>query len=106
MIHKSILDRFIHMFPHDRQGHVPVHSDHWQEMDFEHTEMDPYEEGISEEERARRVEYLNTVWWPDVLEQVEAERRRLEEEHGHTFSEHWKSVVHRSPERPGGFGVT
>ena len=36
MIHKSLFGQLGDLFPHDRNGNVPVHNDHWQEMEFEH----------------------------------------------------------------------
>ncbi len=105
MFPKSELERFGGRFPHDLVGDVPVGGDCWRQMQFDHAEMDPNEEGISAEEKSRRVEYLDTVWWPKVLEKVHLERQRLEAEHGETFIQHWERVVNRKPHLPHGFGV-
>jgi len=105
MFHKSKLDQFEHQFPHDAQGHVPHPHDRWDQMQFEVEGMDPHEEGISEEEKKRRIEYLNNVWWPQVIAQVEEERQRLETLHGATFMSHWKDLLHHPPESMPGMGV-
>ena len=105
MFHKSKLEQYEHNLPHDSKGHVPSHTDHWQQMEFEHTDKDPNEPGISAEEKAKRIEYLNTEWWRQALQQVEEERDRLHEQHGDTFMKHWGSLVHHSPESPHGFNV-
>lgn len=105
MLHKSSFEHFSGRFPHDTKGNVPVHRDHWHEMEYDHGDMDPNELGISDEEKARRIEYLNTEWWPKILEQVEEERQRLAHQHGETFMEHWKSVTHIDPEGHQGFEI-
>ena len=105
MFHKSKLDEYGHRFPHDQTGQVPVHGDHWREMQFDHAGMDPHEEGISVEEQSRRMEYLNNEWWPEVLQQVHNEKQRLEAEHGETFTHHWHDIVYQSPRTPHGFGI-
>jgi hypothetical protein len=105
MFHKSQLDPYPHQFPHDRKGFVPHPTDHWSEMQFEHADMDPHEEGISAEEQARRIEYLNTEWWPQVLDRVADERQRLEEEHGESFITHWHTLMKQPPDNTHGFGL-
>ena len=105
MLRKSELDQFNHRFPHDHNGHVPVHGDHWQAMQFDHAEMDPHQDGISEEESARRMEYLNKVWWPSILQQVQEERQRLEAEHGESFIKHWERVTKSTENSSHLFGI-
>ena len=105
MFHKSKLGEYDHRFPHDQAGHVPVHRDHWQQMQFDHADMDPHEDGISGEESTRRLEYLNQVWWPAILQRVNDERQRLETEYGQTFTKHWHDIVYQSPKTEHGFGV-
>ncbi|MCX7387095.1 MAG: hypothetical protein NTX48_10550 [Planctomycetales bacterium] len=105
MIHKSLFGQLGDLFPHDRNGNVPVHNDHWQEMEFEHPEMDPHETGISIEEQSRRTEYLNTVWWPEILQAVNNQRQSLQDEHGESFIEHWNRTVHESPKATPFFGI-
>lgn len=105
MFHKSEFDHLGHEFPHDQNGFVPVHGDHWRDLQFEHDGMDPQEAGISDEERKRRTEFLNTVWWPEVLKRVQNEHRRLMQIHGETFTEHWHRTVYQSPDTEHGFGV-
>lgn len=103
MFHKSHIGEHGERFPADLKGHVPVHGDCWRRMHFDHGELDPEEPGISEEERARRITYLDKVWWPQVLEKVHAERLLLEAEHGPTFMERWDEVAHQGPPMPHGF---
>lgn len=105
MFHKSHMDSFNHQFPHDTQGFVPHPGDHWRDMNFEQEGLDPDEEGISVEEHDRRVAYLNSTWWPEVLKCVEEEKQRLETEHGETFIQHWKHVLEVPTSHPHGFGV-
>ena len=105
MIHKSLLGQHGERFPHDRNGNVPVHGDHWRDLQFEYPEMDPHEAGISTEEQARRIEYLNTVWWPGILQDVSNQRQSLENEHGESFTELWNRTVRESPETPHFFGI-
>lgn len=106
MLHKSKLDQFESQFPHDANGNVPVHRDHWQTMEYDHGEMDPNEPGLSAEEKARRIEYLNKEWWPQILKQVEEERHRLAVKHGGTFMDHWKNVIYNKPAGHQGFEAT
>ncbi len=106
MFHKSEMDQYGHQFPHDAKGYVPHATDHWRDMNFEHEGLDPYEEGISPEEHDQRVAYLNSTWWPEVLQRVDEERQRLEAEHGETFAKHWQHVLDMPTDNPHGFGVT
>ena len=106
MFHKSQLGHFDDQFPHDLTGYVPTEGDHWRQMQFDHADMDPDEKGISADEKARRIEYLNVVWWPEVLQRVHGERQRLEAEHGESFIEHWQRVVNRAPDTPHGFDAS
>lgn len=105
MFHKSELAHFSEHFPQDATGYVPVHGDCWRQMQFDRADMDPDEEGISAEEKARRIEYLDSVWWPEVLKKVNKERERLEEEHGESFISRWHRAVNRRPNESHGFGV-
>ncbi len=105
MFHKSELGEHATGFPHDTAGYVPRGGDHWRQMKFEHGAMDPEEEGISAEERLRRIEYLDQVWWPQILEKVSQEHDRLVNEHGESYLQRWQRVVNRSPDQPGGFEV-
>ncbi len=100
MIHKSELGRYGKHFPHDQMGYVPIDTDSWRQMRFDHAEMDPDEEGISAEERTRRLEYLDKVWWPRMLAGVHEHRLRLEKEHGHSFISRWEQAVRRQAESP------
>ncbi len=103
MLHKSKLGEHAEGFPHDRDDHVPHLSDHWRHMNFDHGAKDPDEEGIDEAERARRIEYLDTVWWPEVLAKVDAEKQRLEQTVGHSFIERWQDEVQQPPLQQHGF---
>jgi hypothetical protein len=100
MFHKSKLGRHAKHFPHDQMGYVPVDSDSWRQMKFEHADMDPDEEGISAEERARRIEYLDKVWWPRLLADVHEQRLRLVKEYGQSFITQWEQLVNRQAESP------
>jgi hypothetical protein len=103
MFHKSKLEKFDAKFPHDSTGHVPLNVKCWREMKFDHADQDPNEEGISEEEKARRLEYLDKVWWPKVLESVQEEHERLAEEHGEAYMKSWNVIANRSPDVQHGF---
>lgn len=105
MLHKSEFDTFGHQFPHDSKGHVPVHGDQWLAMQFDHADMDPHHDCISDEESTRRMEYLNTVWWPSILQQVQDERIRLEAQHGESFIKHWERVTKPAENSSNAFGV-
>lgn len=98
MFHKSQLGEHAEHFFHDTAGYVPVDADSWRRMKFDHADRDPDEEGLSPEERARRLEYLDKVWWPRVLADVHEQRLRLEQEHGESFIQHWQRIV--NPELP------
>ncbi len=105
MIHESELGEYAKGFPRDLAGHVPVHGDCWRKMRFDLAGMDPDAKGISADERARRIEFLDTVWWPQVLARVRDERQRLESAHGESFINHWERVVNRGAEEPHGYEV-
>lgn len=105
MLHKSELGEHADRFPSDQNGHVPEHDDHWSEMHFEHGPHDPDEAGISDEERARRTEYLDTQWWPQILAQVRAERENLDQLPGGNPIKRWHEQVMRKPPDPGGIDV-
>lgn len=68
-------------------------------MKFEHADQDPNEEGISEDEMAQRIEFLDIVWWPKILEDVQEEHDRLNEEHGESFTQQWDKIVN-APHHP------
>ena len=103
MFHKAKLEKYRGNFPHDSEGHVPVHIDCWRNMKFEHADQDPNEEGITAEEKARRIEYLDKVWWPKILERVQSEHERLANEHGESFMEHWDRIVNEPQHLQHGF---
>ena len=103
MFHKSKLEKFDAKFPHDSKGHVPVHVDCWRQMRFDHADQDPNEEGISAEEKARRIEYLDKEWWPKVLEGVQEEHERLTDEHGESFMQQWNNIVNKPQNLQHGF---
>ena len=105
MFHKSQLGEHAEHFAHDSAGFVPVDGDSWRQMKFEHGDRDPNEAGLSQEERDRRVEYLDKVWWPRLLADVHEQRLRLEREHGEAFIRHWQRVVNPEPEDPSIFVV-
>ncbi len=105
MFKKHKLDTFPNKFPQDKEGHVPTHVDCWREMQFDHEDDDPNEEGISAEEKQRRIKHLDEVWWPRVLEKVAEEHQRLTDEHGESFIEYWQRVVNETPNPPHGFEV-
>ncbi|MCH5373712.1 MAG: hypothetical protein JJ992_07025 [Planctomycetes bacterium] len=105
MFHKSELGEHARHFPHDLAGYVPVETDSWRQMKFDHAGMDPDEEGLSQEERARREEYLDKVWWPRLLASVHEQRLRLEQEHGESFVKHWQRIVNQEPPQPRSFVV-
>ena len=105
MFHKSDLSHYGEHFPHDQKGHVPAPHDHWEAMQFELPGMDPNEEGITSDEQARRIEYLNTVWWPELLQRVSNERQRLQDQHGESFIAHWERVIGHRSNAPHGFEI-
>jgi hypothetical protein len=77
MIPHSQLERFGLNFPHDRDGHVPEATDDWRKMSFDHGALDPEEPAISAAERQRRIDHLDTVWWPQVLAEVRRQHDEL-----------------------------
>lgn len=103
MFHKSKLEKFKASFPHDSTGHVPVHVDCWRQMEFDHADQDPNEEGISAEEKTRRIEYLDKEWWPKVLAGVREEHERLTDEHGESFMQQWNKIVNAPQNLQQGF---
>ncbi|MEQ8791604.1 MAG: hypothetical protein RIC55_35405 [Pirellulaceae bacterium] len=103
MLHHSKLGESARHFPQDRQGHIPDHRDHWSHMDFDHGEHDPEEPGISEEERARRVEYLDTVWWPKIIAQVNQQKKNVVDLPHDTFIRKWSQEVMEQPPEQEGF---
>ena len=105
MFHKSELGDLADGFPQDSQGNIPHTSDHWRQMKFDHGARDPDEEGISEAERQSRLEYLDQVWWPQVLAKAAAEHDRLLKEQGESYVQRWQRLVNRTPDEPHGFEV-
>lgn len=105
MLHKSELGEHAHRFPTDLDGQIPEHGDHWSDMHFEHGPHDPDEPGISAEERARRIEYLDTQWWPQILAQVQTEKEKLHQLPGGNPIKKWRDEVMREPPSPHGFEV-
>jgi hypothetical protein len=105
MLHKSKLGEHAAHFPTDLDGHVPEPTDHWSAMNFEHGPHDPDEPGISEEEKARRVAYLDTEWWPSVLAHVEKGKSTLSALPGGNPIKHWRDVVMHEPKPAHGFQV-
>jgi hypothetical protein len=103
MFHKSKLKEYDGDFPHDTEGQVPVHVDCWRNMKFDHADQDPNEEGISADEKVRRMEYLDTVWWPQVLARVQSEHERLTDEHGESFMQQWDRIVNKPADLQHGF---
>ena len=103
MFHRTQLGEYAEHFPQDLSGYVPVETDSWRQMQFEHTDMDPDEQGLSQEERARRLEYLDKVWWPRVLAEVHEQRLRLEQEHGESFIGFWQRIVNPDCQQPASF---
>jgi hypothetical protein len=77
MIHYSKLEVYALVFPQDREGNVPESTDDWRKMSFDHGPNDPEEPGISPEERQRRIDYLDNVWWPQVLGDVRQQHDEL-----------------------------
>jgi hypothetical protein len=105
VFHKKHLGDHADQFPHDRDGFVPTDADTWRTMNFEQEGLDPDEQGISAEERAHRIEYLDRVWWPRILAEVHDQRLRLVREHGKSFMERWAHFTKEEPDKPHGFGV-
>lgn len=105
MFHNSELKEYAEHFPQDQLGYIPTVGDSWRQMKFDHADQDPNEKGISNEERARRIEFLDQQWWPQLLEKVDRQRRRLEELDGDSFIERWEEAVNKTPAEPHGFEV-
>ncbi len=105
MFHKSQLGEHAEGFPQDSAGYVPHTDDQWRQMKFDHGAMDPEEPGISAEERTRRLEHLDQVWWPGVLARVAEQHNRLVKEHGESYLHRWQRIVSKTPDQPHGFEV-
>jgi len=105
MLHNSELGEHTDRFPCDRDGRVPEHGDHWSDMRFDHGPNDPDEAGIGDAERARRIEYLDKQWWPQVLARVHAEREKLDRLPGGNPIKRWREQVIKPPPEQHGFQV-
>ncbi len=105
MIHISDLGKHAHRFFADKEGHVPEPGDHWRNMKIDHGENDPDEEGISEEERQRRIKFLNEHWWPNVIAQVAKEKEELSKLPGGNPVPKWRDELLQQPPDPHGFRV-
>lgn len=70
--HISNLGAFGNGITTDMDGYVPEPGDDWRDMRFDLGPDDPDVDGISEEERADRLEYIEREWWPGVI--AEAQR--------------------------------
>jgi hypothetical protein len=105
MFHKSELGEHARRFPSDRNGNVPEHDDHWRDMEFEHGPNDPNEEGVSEEERKRRIKYLDEEWWPEVIARVNKEKEKLASLPGGNPIHRWREEVVKDEPQPHGFRV-
>jgi len=103
MFHRSELGDHAHKFPADRDGHVPEHHDHWRNMNFDHGEHDPHEPGISEEERQRRVAYLDHNWWPKIIAHVNDEKQKLAQSPQGMPIHRWRQQVMEEPPQQHGF---
>lgn len=105
MLHKSELGEHADRFPHDRDGHVPEHGDHWSDMSFEHGPHDPDEPGIGEKEKAKRTAYLDNEWWPSILGKVRDERDALAALPGGTPIKRWRDEAMQEPPEQHGYNV-
>jgi hypothetical protein len=105
MLHKSELGEHADRFPQDSDGHVPEHGDHWSDMSFEHGPHDPDEPGISAEERAKRMEYLDSQWWPSLLEKVGKQRDELAQLPGGSPIKRWREEAMREPPSQHGYNA-
>lgn len=105
MLHKSILGEHAAHFPHDEEGHVPEPGDHWSKMKFQLGPNSPFEEGISHEEKAKRTEYLDKVWWPKILEHVAEGKAKLDGLPEGNPVKHWRDAVMTNPANTGSIGV-
>jgi hypothetical protein len=102
MLHHSKLGDLAKHFPKDRRGNVPDHRDHWSHMDFDHGEHDPDEPGISQEERERRIAYLDNQWWPKIIAQVNEQKKNLAGQPHETHIREWvEDVMKEPPEQKG-----
>lgn len=105
MLHISDLGEYAHKFFADKDGHVPEHGDHWRKMKIDHGENDPDEEGISEEERQRRIAYLDEQWWPNIIAQVAKEKEALSKLPGGNPVHKWRDEITKEPPTQQGFQV-
>ncbi len=107
MLHITDLGEHAHRFHGhaDQDGNVPEHGDHWSDMKFDHGANDPHEEGISEEERNRRIAYLDEQWWPQVLAHVNQEKGALSQLPGGNPIKKWREQGTQDPPPPHGFQV-
>ena len=105
MLHKSELGEHADRFPADSEGNVPEHGDHWSNLNFDHGSNDPHEEGISDEARAQRMEYLDDEWWPKIIAQVNQEKETLSQLPGGNPIHKWRAEVidAADPPRPHGY---
>lgn len=69
--HISNLGTFGNGITTDMEGYVPEPGDDWRDMRFDLGSDDPDAEGISEEERAERLEYIEREWWPGVIAEAQ-----------------------------------
>lgn len=74
-------------------------------MKFDHGEHDPHEAGITEEERQRRIAYLNEEWWPNVIAQVNQEKETLSQLPGGSPIRKWSDMARKEPPTAHGFEV-
>ena len=107
MLHISELGEHAHRFhAHaDKDGHVPEHGDHWTNMKFDQGANDPDEEGISEEERQRRIAHLDEQWWPNVIAKVNQEKETLSQLPGGNPIRKWRDAAMQEPPQAHGFEV-
>lgn len=105
MLHISELGEHAHRFFADKDGNVPEHGDHWRNMKFDHGDNDPHEEGISEEERQRRIAYLDEQWWPNIIAQVNQEKETLSQLPDGNPIKKWREGANQEPPPPHGFQV-
>jgi hypothetical protein len=105
MLHISELGEHAHRFLADAKGNVPEPGDHWRHMEFDHGPHDPNESGITDEERNRRIAYLDEQWWPQVLEQVNREKDHLSQLPGGNPIKKWRDDVMQTPPNAKGFEV-
>ena len=93
MLHQSELGEHVDRFPADTDGNIPEHGDHWSDLNFDHGPNDPQEEGISDEERTRRKEYLDSEWWPKIIAQVNEQKKTLSQLPGGNPIHKWREAV-------------